>query len=223
MAALREIGGGASEPVQSRDMENEAVNYIEFYDAEKLLFEKVGPEFRRGIDPSVMHFETLLGWKSERPGDAHWMRLMKICGGTMEDAVTAICADIRSAADDKARLEVLIRKWLFYLPTAATILTVFYPEVFTMYDKRTRNQTGTNDWSRRRKFTPALWEHYREFKAKIVALAPPGLSLRDADRYVMGKDTSESRESKLARIARGEGKPRQKRKPQKRAATEKAA
>jgi hypothetical protein len=51
-----------------------------------------------------MYFETLLGWKSERPGDAHWMRLMKISGGTMEDVVAAICADIRSAADDKARL-----------------------------------------------------------------------------------------------------------------------
>jgi hypothetical protein len=203
-------------------MGNGAVNYIEFYDDENLLFEKVGPEFLRGVDPSVMHFETLLGWKSERPGDAHWMRLMKICDGTMEDAVAAICTDIRSAADDKARLEVLIRKWLFYLPTAATILTVLYPEVFTMYDKRTRNQTGTKDWSQHT-FTPALWEHYCEFKDKIVALVPPGLSLRDADRYVMGKDTYEAREKKLARIARGEGKPRQKRKPQKRAATEKAA
>jgi hypothetical protein len=203
-------------------MGNGAVNYIEFYDDENLLFEKVGPEFLRGVDPSVMHFETLLGWKSERPGDAHWMRLMKICAGTTEDAVAAICTDIRSAADDKARLEVLIRKWLFYLPTAATILTVFYPGVFTMYDKRTRNQTGTKDWSQRT-FTPALWEHYREFKDKIVALVPPGLSLRDADRYVMGKDTYEARKKKLARIARGEGKPRQKRKTQKRAVTEKAA
>jgi hypothetical protein len=30
----------------SGNMENKAVNYIDFYDAEKLLFEKVGPEFR---------------------------------------------------------------------------------------------------------------------------------------------------------------------------------
>jgi hypothetical protein len=187
------------------------MDYIEFYDAEKLLFDKVGPEFQRGINPSVMHFETLLGWKSERPGDAHWMRLMKTCGGTMEDAVAAICADIRSAADDQARLKVLIRKWQFALPTAVTILTVFYPEFFTMYDERTRRQTGTKDWSHRT-FTPALWEHYREFKEKIIALAPPGVTLRDADRYVMGKDTYELRAKKLARIARGEGKPRPKRK-----------
>jgi len=190
--------------------ENKPVNYIEFYDAEKLLFEKVAPEFRQGIDPSVMHFETLLGWKSERPGDAHWMRLTRISGGTMEDAVAAICADIRSAEDHSARLKVLIRKWQFALPTAATILTVFYPEFFTMYDVRTRRQTNTEDWSQRT-FTPALWEHYCEFKAKIVALAPPDLPLRDADRYVMGKDTYESREKKLARIARGEGRPRRKR------------
>jgi hypothetical protein len=91
---------------------------------------------------------------------------------------------------------------------------VFYPEVFTMYDKRTRNQTGTKDWSGRT-FTPALWNHYCEFKDRIVALATPGLSLRDGDRYVMGKDTYEAREKKLARIARGEGKPRQQRKPNK--------
>jgi hypothetical protein len=107
---------------------------------------------------------------------------------------------------------VLIGKWLFALPTAATILTVFYPEFFTMYDERTRRQTSTMDWSQRT-FTPALWKHYCEFKDKIVALAPPGLTLRDADRYVMGKDTYESRERKLARIAHGEGKQRPKRKP----------
>jgi hypothetical protein len=194
-------------------MENQPVNYIDFYDAENLLFEKVGPEFRQGIDPSAIYFQTLLGWKSERPGDAHWMRLMKISGGTMEDAVAAICADIRSAADDKARLAVLMRKWQFYLPTAVTILVVLYPEFFTMYDVRTRNQTTTEDWSQRN-FTDALWKHYCDFKDKVVALAPLGWELRDADRYVMGKDIYESREKKLARIARGEGKPRQKRKRQ---------
>lgn len=172
--------------VQNMDTENKPVNYIGFYDDEKLLFETVGPQFRRGIDPSVMHFETLLAFKSERPGDAHWMRLIKICGGTMEDAVAAICADIRSAADEKARLEVLMRKWQFYLPTAVTILAVFYPEFFTMYDVRTRNQTTTEDWSQR-SFTDALWKHYCEFKDKVVALAPLGWELRDADRYVNGQ------------------------------------
>jgi hypothetical protein len=196
-------------------MEKTAVNYIEFYNDENVLFEKIGPEFRQGMDPSVMHFEALLAWKSDRPGDTHWMRLMKICGGTMENAVAALCADIRSAKDHKTRLEVLIRKWEFKLPTAVTILTVFYPEFFTMYDERTRRQTDTKNWSQRTSFTPDLWEHYCEFKDKIVALAPYGLSLRDADRYVMGKDTYEARERKLARIARGEGKPRKKRKRQK--------
>jgi hypothetical protein len=191
-------------------MANQAVNYIEFYDDEKLLFEKVGPGFRRGVDPSVMHLETLLAWKSDRPGDAHWMRLTKICGPTMEGAVAALCADIRSAEHHEARLKVLIRKWRFALPTAVTILTVFYPEFFTMYDVRTRRQTNTEDWSQRR-FTPYLWKHYCEFKDKIVALAPPGVTLRDADRYVMGKDAYEFRETKLARIAQGEGKPRKKR------------
>jgi hypothetical protein len=195
-----------------------AVNYIEFYDAEKLLFEKVGPEFRQGIDPSVMHFETLLAWKSVRPGDAHWLRLTALCGGTVEDAVAALCADIRSAADHKARLAVLMSKWQFYLPTAATILVVFYPEFFTMYDVRTRNQTGTEDWSQR-SFTDALWQHYLDFKDKVVALTPDLLKLRDRDRYVMGKDIYEAREKKLARIAHGEGK----RRPNRRKANASAA
>jgi hypothetical protein len=170
-------------------MNNQAVNYVDFYDDERLLFEKVGPEFQRGIDPSVMHFETLLAWKSDRPGDAHWMRLMKVCSGTMENAVAALCDDIRSAEGHKARLEVLFRKWKFKLPTAVTILTVFYPEFFTMYDERTRRQTDTKNWSQRTSFTDDLWEHYCQFKDKIFALAPPGSTLRDADRYVMGKDT----------------------------------
>jgi hypothetical protein len=77
--------------------------------------------------------------------------------------------------------------------------------------KRTQIKTHQKGWSQRN-FTDALWKHYCDFKDKVVALTPPGLSLRDADRYLMGKDIYEAQEKKLTRIAGGEGKPRQKRK-----------
>jgi len=49
-----------------RDARNHAVNYVDFYDDERLLFEKVGPEFQRGIDPSVITSKR--SWLGNRIG-----------------------------------------------------------------------------------------------------------------------------------------------------------
>jgi hypothetical protein len=83
-------------------------------------------------------------------------------------------------------------KWGFRLPTASAILTVLYPDIFTMYDIRVCDtlqafhQLGSMKWS------SAAWREYQRFLGAVRDAAPRGLSLRDCDRWLWGKDKWET-------------------------------
>jgi hypothetical protein len=115
------------------------------------------------------------------------MRLARI-GGSFKAAVSEIAADLHGATGPEQRLGLLLTKWGFRLPTASAILTVLFPDVFTIYDIRVCNaldafhKLGGMTWS------PKAWEEYQRFICAVRDAAPQGLSLRDCDRWLWGQD-----------------------------------
>ena len=81
---------------------------------------------------------------------------------------------------------------------ASAILAVCWPEEFTVYDYRVRDQIkgflklNTGNFEK-------IWKHYGEYKAKVSKLAPIGLSLRDTDRYLYGKSNAVQLENDIRR------------------------
>ena len=73
------------------------------------------------------------------------------------------------------------------LPMATGILTVLYPEDFTVYDVRVCDVLGDFHKLKHRKFSPKLWDCYEEFVDKVRAATPQEPSLRDKDRYLWGR------------------------------------
>jgi hypothetical protein len=57
-------------------------------------------------------------WKAERAKNHHKKRLTKIAG-SFENAVHQIASELHKSTSHKHRLEVLIDKWGFALPTAS--------------------------------------------------------------------------------------------------------
>ena len=102
---------------------------------------------------------------------------------------------IRSrAADDEARLKILIDRPGIGLPMATAILTVLYPEEFTVYDVRACDALG-GFWNiGNRTNTVRIWEGYKEFREAIQKADPPHLSLRNKDRWLWGKAVVEQME-----------------------------
>ena len=77
------------------------------------------------------------------------------------------------------------------MPTASAILTVLYPDEFTIYDIRVcqilkdfHNLVNLSKFER-------VWAGYQAFKSKVQEAAPPHLSLRDKDRYLWGQSFHE--------------------------------
>jgi hypothetical protein len=92
-------------------------------------------------------------------------------------------------------MKVLVQEWKFRLPMASAILTILYPENFTVYDARVsralQELTGRSfhNLSNSTAFD-TIWMGYQEFKEQVQRLEAGGVhlaSLRDKDRYLWGK------------------------------------
>lgn len=108
----------------------------------------------------------------------------------MEAICRTLTASLYNAPNHKERLRLLMKDWKFALPMASAILTVCWPEDFTVYDRRVRERLV--DFPELNNLTDfeEIWEGFNEYKAKVSEIAPAKLSLRDKDRYLWGKSTA---------------------------------
>ena len=106
---------------------------------------------------------------------------------TLDDAVLELTTGIAAQETQAEKLRFLMfGKFRFLLPMATAILSVLYPEEFTIYDRRVCEVLG--NFAKLNNITKfdKLWDGYVEFKRAVESRAPKGLSLRDKDRYLWG-------------------------------------
>ena len=184
--------------------DTDSYDYGKFYAREEYIFGEVGPRFRSTgrIDPS--DFYLILIWKAERAKSRHRKRLVKLAKkrGSFSAAVEEIASSLHATREPDLRLKILMEKWKFLLPTASAILTVLYPEEFTIYDVRLCEELdGFRDLAKKAAFSDelwaAFWADYQRFMKAVKAAAPARLSLRDADRYLWGRSVCKSIQADL--------------------------
>jgi hypothetical protein len=166
-------------------------DYLKFYDDERYLLDEVGCRFRETGVLEPADFYMILIWKAERAKNYHKKRLIKIAG-SFREAVRKIASELYQINGDKNLLEVLIEEWGFSLPTASAILTILYPNIFTVYDWRVCEQVRHDyePWNSRG-FSDAMWKHYESFKQAVINEPDCAnlKSLRDKDRFLIGRST----------------------------------
>ena len=163
------------------------VRFIDFYDQERYLFEVVGPRFRSQNALSAFDFFCIIIWKANRAKSIIARRLMVTHKSSLDQAVQALTRQIARVTSNKDRLEVLTEDWGFRLPMASAILTVLYPDQFTVYDVRVckvlngfKSLANTNDPVRR-------WKEYCAYVMAVQQAVQQPLSLRDKDRWLWGQ------------------------------------
>jgi hypothetical protein len=161
--------------------------FIDFYDQEQYLFETVGPRFREQKFLAAFDFFCIVIWKANRAKSKIATRLINKNNGTLEQAVEQLTREIAQAVRDQDRLEVLMSGWGIRLPMASAILTVLYPNQFTIYDVRVcevlddfRSPGNTTHPAR-------CWEGYRTYVKAVQRAVIEPLSLRDKDRWLWGQ------------------------------------
>jgi hypothetical protein len=167
---------------------------------EDYLFSDVHEHFHSQGWLNAFDFFSIVIWKANRAKSLIARKLMKHNdGGTDLDVIVySLTNSIYTATESKGRMHILMGDWQFALPMASAILTVLYPEEFTVYDYKVCNllrdfRTLSNYSS----FSEGLWTGYISYCARVKADAPQKLSLRDKDRYFCGKYNAEKLEADI--------------------------
>jgi len=169
---------------------------LALYDLESYLFDDVSVRYQRGDDISAFDFFCIIIWKANRAKSKIAKKLMEHGKANLETSVQMLLQDLRTAKEagdehGKARMEVLFCKWRFWLPMASAILTVLYPEEFTVYDIRACEQLGgDHEKAGNTSKFEVMWPGYLAFKAAVEAQGEKEMSLRDKDRMLWARSFS---------------------------------
>ncbi len=163
---------------------------------EPYLLDVVGAHFRKTGQLSPGDFWLILIWKANRAKNHQRRRLER--DRTFDDAVEAIAEQLHGADKPQERLQVLMATWGMRLPTASAVLTVLYPEEFTVYDIRVCNQLEAFHPLAHRPFSETLWCEYVCFREAVRTATPANLTLRQKDHHLWGKSLMEQVRSDLA-------------------------
>jgi hypothetical protein len=168
------------------------MNYLGQYDQEKYIFEDVANTFLEKGYLSAYDFFCIVIWKANRAKSKIANKLLRISGkDSLEDAVYLLTNGIYKEENPKGKLRYLIKDWEFHLPMASAILTVLYPDTFTVYDIRVCDEL--NDFHKLNKKVnfDSIWDGYQSYINRVIEETPSNLSLRDKDRYLWAKSFSD--------------------------------
>lgn len=160
--------------------ENKFLNYLKYYFIEDYLFREVRKNFKNNGYLSPEEFFCIIIWKSNRAKTAIKRKLLKL--GSLRGIVRKLTSEIFHATGTKQKLELLIKDYKFSLPMASAILTVLYPDDFTVYDVSVRRQLKIRDFAGRQN---QIERYFAEFLPSVKKIQ--GKSLRNKDRYLWGK------------------------------------
>lgn len=162
------------------------MDHRQYYNLESYLFDTVQPKFAKEGQLSVADFFCIVIWKANRAKSKIAKRLLQKYGN-LETAVQSLTSGISAEETAKGRLRYLMEEGGFRLPMASAILSILYPNDFTIYDVRVCGILGEFYNLDNRVNFENLWHEYQAFKRAVEAAAPSKLNLRDKDRYLWGK------------------------------------
>ena len=156
--------------------------YSKYYFLEDYLFSEVTNNFKKHKYLTPEEFFCIIIWKANRAKSKIKKKILER-RGNLGNNIKRLTEKIYNTKNNKEKLKILLEEWNFSLPMATAILTVLYPDDFSVYDIRVRNQLDIKDFSGRK---DEIEKYFNEFLP--VVKKQLGKSLRDKDRYLWGKD-----------------------------------
>lgn len=160
--------------------------YLKEYDLEKQLFGEINRNFKKNKTLSDEEFFKIVIWKSNRAKG-------KVLAGIKKSkkSIRQIMRDVYNAKNPEEKIKILTKiKWIG-LPIASAILTVCYPNKFTILDYRVWDIL-LKDKKVKAKNPPKSISEYLDYVDICKNYAKKlKLSLRDFDRAMWGRSFHE--------------------------------
>ncbi len=164
-----------------------------YYDLEHYLFEVVNKRFHADGELGAFDLISIIVWKANRSKSKFAKRLRQPPREhlTLDEASRQFTRELAQCSDAQSRLARATSDapWGFGLPTATAILTVLWPDEFTVYDYRACEQLGQFDDLTSR-WKPTLWDQYAAYRDAVIKSVPEATTLRDKDRTLWGRSAA---------------------------------
>jgi hypothetical protein len=161
-------------------------DYIKYYDLENYVLTDVRDKFFRDGYLTAFDFFCIVIWKANRAKSKIAQRLLKH-DPDIEQSVKKLTNKIFLANEYKQKMKILIEEFEFRLPMSSAILSLLYPDNFTVYDIRVcESLTDFKGLDNISNFEN-LWLGYTRYIDSVRKYEPQNLSLRDKDRFLWGK------------------------------------
>jgi hypothetical protein len=180
------------------------LDYARYYDIERYLFEDVHSRFHEDHFIDAFDFFSIVVWKANRAKSKIAKRLRDHAspeeGPDLDKIVRRLTASLYAESDARERLCVLLNEemWGFRLPMASAILTVLWPDEFTVYDFRVCEQLALDYNPDGARFGD-IWQRYCTYRDAVIRSAVAGASLRERDRWFWGRSAAEQLRADIAR------------------------
>ena len=158
--------------------EIEIKEYLKYYWLEEYLEKKVRPAFYKNHYLNEEQFFTIIFWKSKRPRKRKRKYLSN-------EKIVELTSNIYKEQSEEGKLKILLNQHGINIAMASAILSVLYPDDFTVYDINVReiiNYPDISTLSLERKVDRYLNEY-----VPMVRKQSNKLSLRDCDRALWAK------------------------------------
>ena len=161
-------------------------DFKKYYNLENYLRETVHDSFHKNGFINASDFFCIIIWKANRAKSKIANRLSKV-----EPDLELCCRQLTEclfhSKSHKDRLKVLIENYRFRLPMSSAILSIFYPNDFSVYDIRVcetlpqfSNLVNTINFEN-------IWDGYSNYIQAIKNFIPSELNLVDKDHLLWGK------------------------------------
>lgn len=178
------------------------IDPLYYYNLESYLFEQVSKRFQEDGSIGAFDFLSIVIWKANRAKTKIAKRLLAN-SDSLEEAARKLTSLLYEAKSDEERLAILMSCYGFLLPMASSILSVFWPERFTVYDIRVCEELRDFDWVGNLSKQSKVWDGYLKYRTAVIEATPTELTLRDKDRYLWGRSAaSQLKTDILDRFAR---------------------
>lgn len=177
------------------------VDYLKYYDLEQYLFNDVRHRFHSDHSIGAFDFFSIVIWKANRAksriAKRLWDHRVPPRENDLESIVRRLTLSLYEASDHRERLRLLWNDWDLRLPMASAILSVLWPEDFSVYDFRVCGRLRAFHGLADRTSFEKLWLEYREYVTAVRRNVDGDLSLRDKDRYLWGCSAAEQLDEDL--------------------------
>lgn len=163
-------------------------DFKKYYYLEDYLFKEVRNVFHVKGFLTAEEFFCIIIWKANRAKSNIAKKLKELNPDLgLQAIIKNLTGNLHKRKTSEERFVYLFDNWEFQLPMISAILTVLFPDDFTIYDSRVCNALGKYRNIANKTITATVWKDYLKFIESVKEEVKSEKTLRDKDRWLWGK------------------------------------